>query len=224
MPGQSAGNFCWREKYSDRAWPFKPGMRMTASKRHTASNPSVNKIRDFSSGILETLTEGAGDGAKHSKIFSKPDYAFGRSRRFFAGHDFTTFAAPGFNFGFGRGADGADRQFLGEIAVAENLDAELRTIGPGNGTQRHFVHAGAVLELIEFADVDRAVSPVVATVLLKPRFGVTADERHLAAARNRYGYCGTRGLALPPRPAVLPQPLDSPWPRRLRRCLERDGV
>ena len=23
---------------------------------------------------------------------------------------------------------------------------------------------------------------------------------------------------LPPRPAVLPRPLDSPWPRRLRRC------
>src|SRR2546426_12317922 len=24
---------------------------------------------------------------------------------------------------------------------------------------------------------------------------------------------------LPPRPLVLPWPLDSPWPRRLRRCL-----
>ena len=45
----------WREKYSDKAWPLRPGMRITASKRQTARIPSVNKIRDLSSGILKQL-------------------------------------------------------------------------------------------------------------------------------------------------------------------------
>ena len=44
-----------RWKYSVNAVPFKPGMRIYAISRHTANKPSVNKMRDFSSGILKQL-------------------------------------------------------------------------------------------------------------------------------------------------------------------------
>src|SRR5664280_2556578 len=37
------------------ASPFKPGIRIQVIKRQIASTPSVNKIRDFSSGILKQL-------------------------------------------------------------------------------------------------------------------------------------------------------------------------
>ena len=42
-------------KISASAVLFKPGMVMNDISRHTANKPSVNKMRDFSSGILKQL-------------------------------------------------------------------------------------------------------------------------------------------------------------------------
>jgi len=47
---------CWCDsKNFASAAPFKPGIRTTASSRQIASTINVNRIRDFSSGILKQL-------------------------------------------------------------------------------------------------------------------------------------------------------------------------
>jgi hypothetical protein len=42
-------------KYSTNAVPFRPGMVMNDITRQMNNTPSVNKIRDFNSGILKQL-------------------------------------------------------------------------------------------------------------------------------------------------------------------------
>ena len=49
-------------------------------------------------------------------------------------------------------------KFLGQFAVAENLDAIGTAIGQTNGAQRGFIHPGAVFKLVQLTDVDRIVS------------------------------------------------------------------
>src|SRR5207249_3216948 len=55
MPSTEAPLAACALKNSANVLPSRPGMRITASNRQIASTISVNKIRDFSSGILKQL-------------------------------------------------------------------------------------------------------------------------------------------------------------------------
>src|SRR5208282_2403084 len=56
--------------------------------------------------------------------------------------------------------------------------------------------------------------------LLKPRLGMRRIKGIWPPSNPMRTELPERAVwPLPPRPLVLPWPLDSPWPRRLRRCL-----
>src|SRR5438552_9450945 len=55
MPSTEAPLAAWDLKNAANTAPSSPGMRITASIRHIARTIKVNKIRDFSSGILKQL-------------------------------------------------------------------------------------------------------------------------------------------------------------------------
>src|SRR5208282_2825577 len=114
-----------RLKYSVNAVPFKPGMRIYAINRHTANKPNVNKIRDFSSGILKQL-------ANVLKMLRNMSWSRLRFRRFggFA-DDHLARAALGLDLGLGRGTEcvRAHREFPGQFTLAENLDSIGGAIG-----------------------------------------------------------------------------------------------
>jgi hypothetical protein len=87
-------------------------------------------------------------------------------------------------------------EFFGQFAVAENFDARAGAIGQTDRAQRRFVHARAVVKLVQARrrsrDVTDGETRVVETAL-----GDAADERHLAAFKtDADGAAGTRGLAL----------------------------
>src|SRR5882672_68644 len=129
-------------------------MRMTASRRQTASNPSVKRMRDFSSGILKQL-------ANVLRRLRNMGFSPGSSLRRFGGlaADDLHLAALGLDLRLGRCAERAraHRQFFGKFARAENLDANAPdaftgAVGQTNCTQRHLINARTVIELVKLAD------------------------------------------------------------------------
>lgn len=71
-------------------------------------------------------------------------------------------------------------KFFGQFTVSEDFDSSGAAIGEANGSQRRFIHAGAIVKLVQLADIDRdklvSKSGVVESALRN-----TADQRHLAA-------------------------------------------
>ena len=87
-------------------------------------------------------------------------------------------------------------EFFGQFTVSENFNSAGTAIGKADGPQRRFIHAGAVIKLIQVADVDGNELIPKSHVVESP-LGNTPDERHLAALEtNTNGAARTRGLAL----------------------------
>src|SRR5579859_7762900 len=72
IPRTEAPCEAWVLKNSARTFPFKPGMRIIASNRQIANNMKVNRIRDFSSGILKQLLKVLAMAASMAKIDGNP--------------------------------------------------------------------------------------------------------------------------------------------------------
>src|ERR1035437_243883 len=174
-----------------RASPFKPGMRMTASRRQTAKSPSVNKILDLSSGILKQLPS----VLAIERNIRQRQLSLGRGSGF-AGDDFHR-AALGLDFCLGRRTDraGNDRKFFGQFAGAENFHAVRPAIGQPNGTQGRFINARTIFKLVQVADI-HGDTHNRETGIVETALGDAADERHLAAFKtDTNGTAGTCGLA-----------------------------
>src|ERR1017187_6831899 len=106
--------------------------------------------------------------------------------------------APGFDFGARRDAERAHahHQLFGQFAFAENFHSAGAAVGQAGRAQSRFIHAHAVVEPLQFADVHRDITRAKPRVV-EPALGDAADERHLAAFKtdaNRAA--GTRRLAL----------------------------
>ena len=125
----------------------------------------------------------------------QPDLGFDRcwlTRENFTG------SALGFDFGFGRRAEGmgTDRQFLGQFTIAQNFDAVAVAIHEPDGTQGRFVHAGTIFKHIQIGNVHRQANRREFGVIEAP-FGDPANERHLATFKaDTNGTARARGLAL----------------------------
>src|SRR5438445_1458132 len=126
-------------------------MRTNAARRQMASTMSVNRIRDFSSGILKQLLKVLAIAAsmlmsykirnpksegrkrdwgrilefRHSDWFGQLHLSLrGGLYHLFRANDLTS-AAFGFDLGASRGAEGmgADGQFPGQFSAAKNFDS-----------------------------------------------------------------------------------------------------
>jgi hypothetical protein len=103
MPSKRrAGNFAPSKKLAANAVAVQTGNGDEASNRQTASIPSVNKIRDFSSGILKQLANVLKMERNMNQTSQSGLHRFGG----FAAHDFAR-AALGFDLRLGRGAERA---------------------------------------------------------------------------------------------------------------------
>jgi hypothetical protein len=90
----------------------------------------------------------------------------------------------------------AHREFFGQLAVAENLDSIRGAIGEADRPQRRFIHARAVVKLIEIANIHRD-EPVRKTRIVESAFGNAPNERHLTAFKaDADRTARTRRLAL----------------------------
>jgi hypothetical protein len=159
----------------------------------------VNKIRDFSSGILKQL-------ANVLKMLRNMSWSRLRFRRFggFADDHFTR-AAFGLDLGLGRGTEcvRAHRELPGQFTLTENFDAIGAAIGQTGGPQRGFIHTRAIVKLIQFADVHRD-ELLREPGVIEPALGDAPDERHLTALKtDADGTARTGRLALATAPAGL---------------------
>jgi hypothetical protein len=107
-------------------------------------------------------------------------------------------SAFGLDFGFGGSAEsvGADGQFLGQLAVAEDFDTIGAAVGQAGGAQGGFIDAAAIVEAVKGFEVDGeeagSMPGVVETTLRD-----APNERHLAAFEpDTDRTAGTCGLAL----------------------------
>ena len=99
-----------------------------------------------------------------------------------------------------------DGQLARQITIAENLDSLYRAIRQAGIANRGFIHASAILELIEIVKIDRHVIRRMARVV-ESALGDTTNQRHLAtleADANRAARAGclafataTAGFAVP---------------------------
>ena len=153
----------------------------------------MNKIRDFSSGILKQLA----NVLKMVRNMSQSAFRPWPARRVCWP---TTSQVPPLAsilaLAEALNALDADREFFGQFAVAENFHAVGAAIGQADRAQRRFIHSRAVVKLVQVADVDRDVARRE-TGVVETALGNAADERHLAAFKtDADGTAGTRGLAL----------------------------
>ena len=75
---------------------------------------------------------------------------------------------------------GADGKLASQVAVTKDLDFFDRAIGKTGVTKSTFVHARAVIELIEGVEIDGDVAGGMASIV-EAALGNAADKRHLAA-------------------------------------------
>jgi len=95
----------------------------------------------------------------------------------------------------------AHRKFPGQFAVTENFDSIGGTVSKTDSAQRCFIHARALLKLIQFADIDRD-KLISKADIVESAFGNAPDERHLAAFEaDANGTARTRRLAFAAAPA-----------------------
>src|SRR5204863_6951375 len=87
-----------------------------------------------------------------------------------------------FDLRFGRGAEGmgANGQFAGQFARAENLYSRSLAIGQSGLAERFEIDARAVLESIKRFEIDGDIPDGVPRVV-EPALGNAADQRHLGA-------------------------------------------
>ena len=137
--------------------PSKPGIGTSEASRQIPSTTIVNKIRDFSSGILKQLLSVL-------RIEENIDYSGGRLPAGSAGFAAlaTTSHVPPLRFQSwsGRGAESvrSHRQFPGQFARAQDLDPLAGPVGQAEVAQRAFVHGRAVVKLVERFQVHRNVT------------------------------------------------------------------
>ena len=182
---QHAAAPAWFRKKSAKAAPLRPGTRTTASRRQMARTIRVNKIRDFSSGILKQLlnvlamaasmafikirspnsngpgapeprlkfggclgTSRLGAGSDLGGLGFRPEQGWPASRSVPGGRDEFARPAFGLDLGFGRGAEGvgADREFPGQFAVAQDFDPGGEAVGQAGVAEGGFINPRAVLE------------------------------------------------------------------------------
>src|SRR5208283_2903738 len=127
--------------------------------------------------------EGVGDGAKHASKARSGLGRCGRLRRCGGlGAHHLARAAFGFDFRTGRRTERvrAHREFFGQFAVAQNFDAVPAAIGQTRRAQRRFIHARAVVKLVQIADVHAEMARREPRVI-EAALGNAADEGHLAA-------------------------------------------
>src|ERR1043166_6485254 len=180
----------------------RPGAGTRAHNRQMPNSNRVNRILDFSSGILKQLE-------KVLAIFA--NMRGNRPLSFFldllAANNLTG-TAQLLDFFPGRGAEGVSThfQFLFQFAVAQNLNSFDRTIGEAGGTQRHIIHRRAVVKRVQGVEIDRHIFNRVAG-LCEGTLGQGANERHLAALEsdpNRTARTGLLALATATRRFAVP--------------------
>src|SRR6185369_12531468 len=220
IPSTDAPAAAWSWTYCANTPPSRPGMRTTAASRQIASTIMVNRIRDFSSGILKQLLKVLAIAANMDQLGSLCRSGLGGRRlgglRLGANHHLAG-TPTRFDLRASRGAEGVrdDRQFARQIARPQNLDAGAPAIGQPGLAQHALVNARSIFELVQALQVYWQVTDGMAGIVEAP-LGNAPDQRHLAAfepdpdrtARSRRLAFATAsaGLAMPARFA-LSQPL-----------------
>src|SRR5216117_533178 len=95
----------------------------------------------------------------------------------------------------------ADGELARQFPVTKNFHAAGGAVGEASASERGFIDARAIFELIERVEVYRDITGCVARVI-KTALGNTTDERHLSAFEtdsNRTA--GARGLSFATAPA-----------------------
>src|SRR5688572_30172262 len=159
---------------------------------------SVNRIRDFNSGILKQFPKvlmmfwSMRDGGAPRLLLS------GWRRRGSRSGDDLAGASLAFDLRPGRRAEGVgdDGQLARQLAVAKNLHTLDRPVGEARLAQRGDIHLRPIGELVQGIEIHSHVAGRVARIVETP-LRDAADERDLAALEpNADGTARACGLAL----------------------------